>query len=138
MDTGCGFDLAKKSHLERCGLGKSIRKTGLKVTLNTPAGPQKVKYEAPISIASLKEEVPVIVLDSTPDVLSIGRRCVEDGYRFVWGAHSDTPYLTTPSGKRINLVVHGYIPYLEPHDPISSDDEDNEEDAAPALSLIHI
>ena len=96
-----------------------------------------MKYEAPISIASLKEEVPVIVLDSTPDVLSIGRRCVEDGYRFVWGAHSDTPYLTTPSGKRINLVVHGYIPYLEPHDPISSDDEDNEEDAAPA-SLVNV
>ena len=31
------------------------------------------------------------ILDSTPDVLSIGRRCVEDGYAFHWEPYSLAP-----------------------------------------------
>ncbi len=35
-------------------------------------------------IGELVEVAEAYVLDSTPDVLLIGRRCVEDGYEFVW------------------------------------------------------
>ena len=44
-------------------------------------------------------------------VLSVGRRCVEQGYSFVWEANT-TPYMKSPDGKIVHLVVDGYIPYL--------------------------
>ena len=37
---------------------------------------------------------------------------MEMGYSFVWSAKSN-PYLSSPSGTRIELQVHGHIPYLQ-------------------------
>lgn len=138
MDTGCGFDLAKRSHLVRCGLRKQITKSSLDITINTPAGPQPVTHEAAVNIPSLNEEVPIIVLKSTPDVLSIGRRCVQDGYKFVWNAHSEQPYLVSPSGKKITLSVHGFIPSLEPAGEDFFEDEEAEHDSAPTVSSLKV
>ena len=57
------------------------------------------------------------VLDSTPDVLSIGRRCVEDGYEFVWKPYSLHPTITTPSGKVVKLVSRDCCPDLDDYEP---------------------
>ncbi len=57
------------------------------------------------------------ILDSTPDVLSIGRRCVEDGYEFVWRPYSLHPTITTASGKVVKLVVRDCCPYLDDYEP---------------------
>ena len=54
------------------------------------------------------------VCDSTPNVLSIGRRVVLEGFEFHWPRFSQQPYLITPAGKHVYLEVDGYIPYLNP------------------------
>ena len=53
-----------------------------------------------------------MILKSTPAVLSVGRRCVEEGYSFHWPAFSNEPYMIAPDGKLIRLFVRGYVPYM--------------------------
>jgi len=43
--------------------------------------------------------------------LSIGKRVMEMGYSFVWVAKA-APWLMSPDGHRIDLEVHGNIPFL--------------------------
>ena len=52
-----------------------------------------------------------LVLPSTPMVLSVGRRCVGQGYSLVWEANA-APYMKSPEGKIVHLAVDGYTPYL--------------------------
>ena len=51
------------------------------------------------------------VLESTPAVLSVGKRCMEEGWTFVWNPWKK-PLLISPAGKKIHLKVHGNVPYL--------------------------
>ena len=68
-------------------------------------------------IGELLEVAEPYVLDSTPDVLSIGRRCVEDGYEFHWGPYSLDPAITTPEGKVVQLISRDCCPYLDDYEP---------------------
>ena len=54
-----------------------------------------------------------LILDSTPDVLSMGRRCMEDGYSFVWPAYSCSPQFQLPTGEVLVCQVRGFIPYVD-------------------------
>jgi hypothetical protein len=65
----------------------------------------------------LQEVVEPYILDSIPDVLSIGRRCVEDGYAFHWEPYSLAPTMITPQGKIVALVSRDCCPYLDDYDP---------------------
>ncbi len=47
----------------------------------------------------------VRVLDDTPDIQSVGYRCVEEGWGFHWAPFSITLYWQRPDGTRIILKV---------------------------------
>ena len=68
-------------------------------------------------IAEFGEVAEPYILDSTPDVLSIGRRCVEDGCEFHWKPYSLHPTMTTASGKVVTLVSRDCCPYLDEYEP---------------------
>ncbi len=68
-------------------------------------------------IGELGEVAEPHVLDRSPDVLSIGRRCVQQGYAFSWEPHSFKPTLTKPDGTVINLVSRGCCPCLDDYEP---------------------
>eukprot|EP00439_Symbiodinium_sp_Y106_P083105 s519_g22.t3 len=51
------------------------------------------------------------VLESTPSLLSPGKRCKELGYRFIWEPFCD-PMFFDPKGKRLKIDVINNIPYL--------------------------
>ena len=51
---------------------------------------------SPQWIGELGEVAEPYVLDCTLDVLSIGRRCVEERYTFVWKPYSLNPYNYDP------------------------------------------
>ena len=57
------------------------------------------------------EDVRASVLQATPAVLSVGRRCMEHGYAFHWEPWQD-PVLICPDGKVVALEVDQYVPYL--------------------------
>ena len=56
------------------------------------------------------------VMESTPAVLSIGRRCMLHGYSFHGPAYK-SPYVTKPSSEKIFCDVHAHVPYLWHRDP---------------------
>ena len=68
-------------------------------------------------IGEFEEVAEPCILDSTPDVLSIGRRCVEDGYEFHWRPCSLHPTMTTAGGKVVTLISRDCCPYLDDFEP---------------------
>ena len=57
------------------------------------------------------------VMERSPAVLSLGRRCMKEGFCFFW-FKGRKPYLVSPTGKVIVLDVVGDIPYFRPGDPL--------------------
>ena len=52
-------------------------------------------------------------MQSSPPVLSVGIRCIDEGFNFVWrGSKNEKPYMVRPDGKSIELEVRDYVPYL--------------------------
>ena len=77
------------------------------------------RMKLPLMSQALSAVVDPYVLPATPDVLSIGKRCVKEGWSFWWPPWSKRPVLTPPKGKGkpLYLKVVGDIPYIvEPHD----------------------
>ena len=68
-------------------------------------------------IGELGEVAEPYGLDSSPDVLSIGRRCVEDGSSFEWKPYSLNPTFSTPNGRVVKLVSRDCCPYLDDYEP---------------------
>jgi len=54
----------------------------------------------------------------SPDVLSMGRRCVQLGYSFHWPAGSMEPFLVRPDGVHVKLAVRDYLPFLVTKDEV--------------------
>ena len=75
------------------------------------------------------------VLESTPSIISVGKRCMDMGYSFVWAAGCK-PTLTCPSGRTVTLDVINNVPYLPHGDTqfVSS----TLDDAEPKLSFIEM
>ena len=69
------------------------------------------KMILPLHSTALDRDVEPLVLEQTPSVLSIGRRCMEEGFSFWWPAGGN-PILYMPDGRQIELEVIDYIPYL--------------------------
>ncbi len=107
MDTGSGHDLI--STQDSTNLSKS--ENGTPLTLCTAAGKIKVRQIAKVMIDSFKHTATPYVLPNTPAVLSIGRRCMLEGFAFHWPQWS-TPYIICPNGTRIDLEVTHFVPYL--------------------------
>ena len=72
------------------------------------------------------------VLPDTPSVLSIDRRCMREGYHFIWLSNKH-PYMRTPSGKLVALAVEGDIPYHISGDPRCQPVEPTREMSIPCL-----
>ena len=74
--------------------------------LDTANGPLHANKDIPLCVAALGENVAPLVLDATPDVLSLGRRIVDDGYSLWWPGYSLEPQFTHPvTGALIPLRV---------------------------------
>ena len=57
------------------------------------------------------------ILDSTPDALSTGRRCAEDGYAFHWEPYSLHPTIITAEGRVLTLISRDCCPCLDDVEP---------------------
>ena len=103
-DAGSGHDLLGTDDL----VGDYEIKKGKHVRLKTAGGRTGTSNYVSIKIDRLGSTVNPIVLDSTPPVLSVGKRDMEQSYGFYWPPKAN-PY---PKGKKIKLKVQGLIPYL--------------------------
>eukprot|EP00971_Amphidinium_carterae_P350555 6491616-Amphidinium_carterae.4 len=67
-------------------------------------------------VKTLRSTITPLLLESmreyTTDVLSVGRRCMTEGYSFQWESGMN-PYFTDRKGRRLELCIDRYIPYLD-------------------------
>ena len=82
MDTGCGHDLIGKS--KAASLGVDIVQDKDEIVFQTANSTTSTSDSIKYYVNELKETVQPFVLDETPTVLSIGRRCMKMGSSFHW------------------------------------------------------
>ena len=110
VDSGSALDLVKEKDVSPCH--KHIAK-GDKIRLETVNGETSTDRVLPLTIKSIDEDIQPHVLKSTPNLLSMGRRCILGGYAFHWPPHSHTPYFEHPeTGQKVELQVWDFVPYL--------------------------
>ena len=110
-ETVCGYDLVAKKHVHH--VVDRIKTAENSILFNTANGNTDATDDVLLRVDELDEDIEPYVLESTPAVLSVGRRCQEYGYQFHWPAFSSKPYFVTPKGKKIELTVQDHVPYLK-------------------------
>ena len=106
MDTGCGHDLIVRRRSRNTTLV-----TPEPISFQTANGVTDTDLVSNFQTESFKEPINAYVLDDTPSVLSVGKRCMNHNYGFVWPPGRE-PFMIDPEGKRISLFVNGDIPYV--------------------------
>ena len=111
IDTGCGHDLIGKADVDsKYHLISKDKNGGME--FHTANGATPATKKAKIGVDELGTKVNAWILSETPAVLSVGQRCMEQGYTFVWPSGKN-PFLITPGKKNIvELEVINNIPYL--------------------------
>ena len=102
LDSGCGFDLIGLGDLSRDE--RDFIAQNAKICLRTANGKTNAKGVAHMRVEWLEELIEAYVLESTRSLLSLGKRCTELGYRFIWDPFGD-PIFFDPKGKRLKIDV---------------------------------
>ena len=83
------------------------------IRMITANGESSSSKQGSVYVPKFGKTIDPYLVKSSPPVISVGMRCVDDGYDFVWrGSKGETPYMIKPNGERIELVVRDYVPYL--------------------------
>jgi hypothetical protein len=113
IDSGCGYDLIGARDADRYpDITEGLRL--LRSSSPQPMAPQRHAPRSTLAWTNSINQCPRGYWASTPAVLSLGRRCMHEGFSFVWPS-GDTPYLIRPDGMIVRLKVIGDIPYIVPN-----------------------
>ena len=112
VDTGSGQDLISEGML-KSAKAKNRRLSDTPICLATANGSTRADEVADVTVDALHQDFTPYILDETPPVLSVGVRCMEQGYSFVWPADS-RPYFIRPDHKVIELKIDGWVPVIDP------------------------
>ena len=110
IDTGSAFDLVGQHDVPDWNL-ELAEMTEDMIELSTANGRMNVDKEVLMQVGPLKRHIKPLLLSNTPPVLSVGKRCMEEGFSFHWPAN-EAPYLVGPNGKRHQLEIDNLVPYL--------------------------
>ena len=86
MDTGSGHDLISKRKVDRMDL--EVYDADV-VNFHTANGVTSTTTMAKIDLGTFDDTIRAHVLEDTPSVLSVGKRCMDEGFTFTWpmGSH---------------------------------------------------
>ena len=71
------------------------------ISFQTANGVTDTDFVSNFQTEAFKEPINAYVIDDTPSVLSIGKRCMNHKYGFVWPPGRE-PLMIDPEGKRIS------------------------------------
>ena len=108
MDSGSGHDLISSTRINRMDLPTYDDKV---VNFHTANGVTCSTKRSDIKFEAFNEPAQAHILEDTPSVISMGKRCVDLGYSFIWPS-GKTPYMIDSDGNVIEMVVKDYIPYV--------------------------
>ena len=81
------------------------------IKLLTANGESSSQKQGKVFIPELGRTIDPYLVRDTPAVLSVGMRCMNDGYDFIWKS-GQKPYFVRKDRTRIPLEVRDYVPYL--------------------------
>ncbi len=132
MDTGSGVDIISRATI--AALSQHITKSSTPMTLLTANGELDATDEIELFVNCIKQNLRMLALPDTPNVISVGRRVVEDGFGFHWDPYSLEPYMTAPETyEHIPMYVENYCPYLR-DDPADDHTQGTQHPAMTALT----
>ena len=108
MDSGSGHDLISAKKIDRMDLPTYDDTV---VNFHTANGVTSSTKRSDIKFEAFDEPAHAHILEDTPSVMSMGKRCVDLGYSFIWPS-GKTPYMIDPNGDIIEMTVRDYIPYI--------------------------
>ena len=108
MDSGSGHDLISAKKIDRMDLPTYYDTV---VNFHTANGVTSSTKRSDIKFEAFDEPAQAHILEDTPSVMSMGKRCVDLGYSFIWPS-GKTPYMLDSNGNIIEMTVRDYIPYV--------------------------
>ena len=110
MDSGSGHDLISAKKIDRMDLPTYDDTV---VNFHTANGVRSSTKRSDIKFEAFDEPAQAHILEDTPSVMSMGKRCVDLGYSFIWPS-GKTPYMLDSNGNIIEMTVKDkdYIPYV--------------------------
>eukprot|EP00971_Amphidinium_carterae_P314331 6247916-Amphidinium_carterae.1 len=124
LDAGSAFYLADR----RFAIPDPKLNLKKPLILNAANGMTEASEGSREEVKKLMSSITPIILESTPEVLSIGRRWMTEGYSFVWPA-GHNPYFVDRRGRKINFgaTTAATMDVSEPEDFERSEDKTFEE-----------
>ena len=104
VDSGSESVLVSKGMLKDVS-AQNCRAAEHPISLVTANGSTEATEVADVKLSALPDPVQPYVLDQTPAVLSVGTRCVDQGY--------GKPILVRPNDKVVQLKIEGHVPVLD-------------------------
>ncbi len=83
------------------------------LSFTTANGKTEAAEVADVQVPELDEVVSPYILEATPPVLSVGARCMLQGFTFISLA-GECPYVVRPDGYWVDLRLIDNVPYLVP------------------------
>ena len=112
VDTGCGKDMVSRHSFTPEFIEDHAYDRSRPLMMQTANGTVELGQELNYKIKKLQQTTSAVIGEDTPDLLSVGYRCMEQGFGFHWDPFS-SPYLVLPDGKtEVDLCVDNYVPYL--------------------------
>ena len=117
VDSGASMHMVSKKDLNKAEL-ETVRLSKIPTTTVPANGEVLAIEEATVHVRELDLFVPVMLLENTPVVLSLGKLCEECGYCYHWTS-GQKPYLIK-YGKKINCDTSNRVPFVVPGSSTSS------------------
>ena len=111
MDTGCSDNILSKAEAARTGYQPKTCPPGHHRSFQGAGALTTCKSMVQCDLPELQESPDFWIMQQCPSLSSVGRRCMQHGFSFIWKA-GKRPYWLTPWGTVVPLVVDNLIPYL--------------------------
>ena len=83
--------------------------------VSTAAGPMELAYAVASRIPAIDAALTVMAAQNTPDALSVGRLCAQNGFRFEWLPYKKNPNFFNDKGDKTETYTRHFVPYLDPN-----------------------
>ena len=110
-DTGSEEDLISKHDHKAFFSDIQVQNASKPVSLITANGPVQGDKSVSLKIPEFSNVLECYLLESTPPVCSVGRRCMDEGYGFHWYP-GQAPYFVTPAGRKLRCKMKGRVPVI--------------------------
>ena len=96
LDTGTCYHITSERNI--VDLKRRKQRLAVPQTVSTAAGPMDLTHAVASRIPAIDSTLTVMMAKNTPDALSVGRLCAQNGFRFEWLPYKKNPTSSTTKG----------------------------------------